>query len=551
MRTKKNIAGFILIFAMLLPIVTFNAEAASTPSTNAKANFLLNLTTGEVYYEKNADSVRAPASLTKLMTVLMLYEAMERGAVTKDTLVEISNHTYEIASDPEGSNVPLKCGEKYTVDELLHAAMTVSANGAACALGELLGGTEEYFAQLMTARAHEYGWEMTYYDASGLSDENCVTARSMAMLASTLITKYPDVLNYSSCTSINFRGKTYNATNGLLPGKSQEYAGTDGLKTGTTSLAGKCLIATCQRDGNRLLSVVLGADSTSTRYGDTINMFNYGFSRTITMIESPQSITVNGIVVDMKAYNYEGHNYIMLRDLASSLVGTVNEFAVGWEESSKTITITTGVPETETEAVTALSVPEIIGASQNSDSIVVDGSRISVNGFLANGRHYYSLRELAQIFGLNLDYDAATQTVLISAEQIINVMPVHLTISDEGNSALLQAYESDETLFIKPSDLAMALIETTYHFNVSWSEDAKAYYLETGCNYTPGEEALTDHSTDEFVIAQMTELTLYVDDTEQLLSGIAIEGVDYCSLDDLARMVGFTYSWENDTVYVA
>lgn len=391
----------LLIPALSIQILAFNASALSAPKTNAKADFLMNMTTGEIYYEKNADAVRAPASLTKLMTVYMLYEALNCGEITKNTQVRISKHAQSIASI--GSNVPLYYGKYYSVDELLHAVMTVSANGAACALAELLSGSESTFAANMTATAQKLGWNMKFYDASGLNNNNCVTARSIAYLASTLITKYPDILNYSSCSSIVFRGKKYNATNRLLPGRGFTYKQTDGLKTGTTSKAGCCLVSTTMRNGNRLLTVVLGSCNDKGRYNDTIKMLNYGFSRAITLYASKQKFVLNGNHVTLNAYTANGKNYVCLKNLAEILSGTEAKFSVGWDETNNTIIITSG--ESDIVSSSKESFPKIAGAKLYSDNLLVNGKSVKISGYVINESYYLNINELASVIGLDITYN--------------------------------------------------------------------------------------------------------------------------------------------------
>lgn len=415
----KNLKLFImalLISVLSINILVFDASALAPPVTHAKADFLMNLTTGEVYYEKNADDVRAPASLTKLMTVYMVYEALERGEITKDTQVWISKYTQRVSA--MGSSIPLYYGNHYSVDELLQAVMTVSANNAACALGELLSGSESAFAANMTAESNKLGLNMKFYDASGLNCQNRVTARTMADLATLLIIKHPDILNYSSRSSINFRGKTYCATNRLLPGRGFTYSNTDGLKTGTTGTAGRCLVATSKCNGNRLLTVVLGASSDRGRYTDTINMLNYGFSRVITLHASKQGFLLNGNNVVLNSYTANGSNYVSLRDVAAILTGTEIEFSVGWDGSTKTITITSGKSECINRPEEAFH--QIAGAKVSSASLLVNGEYAQIGGYVINGKHYFNIRELASLIGLNIAYDSSTNLVSLTTTFVEN-----------------------------------------------------------------------------------------------------------------------------------
>lgn len=198
MNLKRKLTAGLLALVL---VYTLSPGAFASPSTYAACDMLANVTTGETYYAKNIDVSRDPASITKLMTVYMVYEAMARGELTKSSKVSISAHAHSIASDITASNVPLRTGQTYTVDELLGATLIASACGAACALGEKLGGTESKFAALMTKRAKQLGWAMSFSDASGLNGRNRMTARS----------------------SVYFRGKSYRASNYLLPGGGFAY----------------------------------------------------------------------------------------------------------------------------------------------------------------------------------------------------------------------------------------------------------------------------------------------------------------------------------------
>lgn len=538
MRVKKAITG-ILLTVILVQFLVPSAHAASYPTTYAAADMLLNLTTGEVYYAKNADVSRSPASLTKLMTVYMIYEALERGDIKKDTQVGISAHTAAIASDAVASNVPLYRGCTYSVDELLHATMTVSACDAACALGELLGGSESNFADMMTARAQQLGWSMRYYDASGRDDRNQVTASSMAALSAALVTKYPDVLSYSSCASIVFRGRTYAATNQLLPGRGLAYLGTDGLKTGTTSAGGCCLVTTCLRNGNRLVSVVLGGGGNSVRYGDTTRMLDYGFGRAISLYRSEASFLVDGAAVKIGAYTYGGRNYVSLRDLAAAVSGTANAFSVGWDGAANAVTLTTGSAET---AGSGAAVSDVVGAKVSATALTVNGQSLSVSCFEVGGTHYYALAELAPALGFETSYDAAARAVLLTADP--RVSGESGTVAVNGSEKQLELYTIGGKSYCRLRDAAMLLSGTAGEFSVSWDAANRAVSLCSGAAYVPvGGELRVSNGSPSFARLTAAAVTL---DGKPLKNVYVIDGSNCVWLDDLAGVLGLTVSTDTD-----
>ena len=542
MKYKRGLAA-LLLAVLLLQFTVPTAYAASDPLTYAKTDLLMNVTTGEVYYSKNSDVPRDPASLTKLMTVYMLYEAMERGDITKDTQVGISGHTRSIAMDSTASNVPLYCGNYYSVDELLHATMTVSACDAACALGELLGGSESAFASQMTARAQELGWNMAFYDASGRDGRNRVTADSLAALASALITKYPDILNYSSCSSIVFRGRTYYATNRLLPDRGLTYIGTDGLKTGTTGTAGCCLTATSVRDGNRMLAVVLGAGNNDVRYGDATRMMDYGFSRAVTLYRSDAKFQLNGKSLAIKACQNGGCNYVCLRAFAAVLSGTENAFSIGWDGATNTITLSTG--NSETAGGTSSYYPETVGAKQSSSCIMVNGQAVSLSGYETNGTHYYAIRDLASILGLNVSYDGASNSICLTSKPLAS--PAKVTVLVDGKSMEIETYLIDGSSYFKLRDIAMALNGTEKQFEVSWDSSRNAIQLSSSKAYAPVGGELDSSTGSKRLFAEDTTSAVSLDGSAIALKSYSIGGYNYFKLSDIGTAMHFGVDWDDSS----
>ena len=214
---------------------------------------------GRVTEAVNADASRYPASLTKLMTLDMVFEALRDHRIRLDQLVPVSEH----AASMEPTKLGLVPGSSMTVEEGILAAVTKSANDAACALGEMLGGSEERFAQMMTLRARALGMtHTTWRNASGLPDaEQVTTARDLALLAHHLIQDFPDQYRYFSVPSFYFHGHMIPNHDRML----EDYDGADGLKTGYTVASGHNLVTSAKRGDVRLIGVVLGASSNTER----------------------------------------------------------------------------------------------------------------------------------------------------------------------------------------------------------------------------------------------------------------------------------------------
>lgn len=250
------------------------AEEDLTPT--AKSAILIDYATGEVLYEKNADERLAPASMTKIGSMLLIMEAIDSGKLSLDNEVTIS----EEAASMGGSQIFLEAGEVYTVHDLLKGVAIASGNDAVVALAEKLAGSQGAFVDMMNKRFKELGANNTnFVNAHGLDSEgHYSTARDMATIARELL-KHEKILEYTSIyeeyLEKNDGTKTWLVnTNKLV----RFYDGVDGLKTGFTETAGYCLTATAKKDDFRLISVVMGEDSTENRSSDTVKLLNYGFN---------------------------------------------------------------------------------------------------------------------------------------------------------------------------------------------------------------------------------------------------------------------------------
>ena len=243
-------------------------------SLPCRAAILVDQATGTVLYEKNADQPMPIASITKVMTLLLTFEAVHAGKFSLSSPVPVSAH----AAGMGGSQIWLEPGEQFTLDEMLRAICVSSANDAAVAVAELVGGSEGAFVALMNAKAAELGMSgTTFKNACGLDTEGHLsTARDVAVMSRAILNECPEVLHYSGIWTDTLRGGETMLvnTNKLL----RRYDGITGLKTGTTGGAGVCISASASRDGLDLIAVVLGSNSSAERFEAATALLDYGFA---------------------------------------------------------------------------------------------------------------------------------------------------------------------------------------------------------------------------------------------------------------------------------
>lgn len=267
---KKLLLFIFSFFSFLLAV---NADELNL---HAKSAILIEESTGKVIYENNADEQLRPASMTKIMSLLLIMDALDNNKVSLTDTVTIS----KTSSDMGGSQVYVNEGEVYTVGELLKGVAIASANDAVVALSEKIAGSKEKFVINMNNKANELGLKNTHFvNPHGLDEDNHYSsARDMSIMARELL-KHKDILNYTSKYEDYFKKNNGSSiwlvnTNKLV----KFYKGMDGLKTGYTSKAGYCLTATAKRDSLRFISVVMGEDSIENRSEDTLKLLNYGFN---------------------------------------------------------------------------------------------------------------------------------------------------------------------------------------------------------------------------------------------------------------------------------
>ena len=270
-----------LALAAVLALPGVSAQGAQVAVT-APAAVLMEASTGQVLFEKGAHDRRACASITKVMTLLLTFEALEAGELSLDQELTASAH----AASMGGSDIWLEEGERMTVDDLLKATVIMSANDAAVVLAEAVSGSEEAFVARMNERARELGMEDTVFkNCNGLDEEGHLTSAYDVAVMSRALLAHEKIRDYTLTWMDSVRnGETQLVnTNKLI----RSYQGITGLKTGTTGQAGSCISATAQREGMELIAVVLGAESTDLRFQDAKALLDYGFAGWKTVTPEP------------------------------------------------------------------------------------------------------------------------------------------------------------------------------------------------------------------------------------------------------------------------
>lgn len=275
MKKIIRVLSFIFVAVFVFSVSVFAAKENYPVEIKAKSAILMDVTSGKILMEMNSHEKLPPASVTKIMPLLLFTEAIAEDKIALSDKVRTSAHS----AGKGGSQIWLKEGEEMTVDELMKAVAVSSANDACCSLGEYIAGSEKAFIQLMNNRAKELGMnDTTFVNCSGLddTDTNYTSAHDIAVMSRELM-KYKEIITrYTTIWMDSLRdGKTELVnTNKLV----RFYAGTTGLKTGTTSKAGCCLSATAERDGLHLVAVVMGSDNSTDRFETAKALLDWGFS---------------------------------------------------------------------------------------------------------------------------------------------------------------------------------------------------------------------------------------------------------------------------------
>ena len=314
---KKFLATLLAALMFFQGVLPVCAEGESVEIESPSA-ILVEASTGTVLYEKAADEKRSPASVTKIMTALLIFEAVESGKIKLTDEAVTSAH----AKSMGGSQVFLEEGEKQTVETLIKCIMIASGNDAAVTMAEHISGTEQEFVNLMNRRAKELGMLNTnFVDCCGLTEDpnHYTTARDIAIMSRELVTRFPQIYDYTTVwmediTHVTRQGtKVFGLTNTnkLL----RSYEGCKGLKTGSTSIAKYCLSATAVRNGIELISVIMTAPNSKTRFANAAALLNYGFGKCVLYTDENKDvlpeIRVKRGVEKIVPCRYEGEfNYL-------------------------------------------------------------------------------------------------------------------------------------------------------------------------------------------------------------------------------------------------
>ena len=281
---KKMMAlltALLLAFQAALPVVYAEENGADSLGVTAPSAILMEASTGTVVLEKNAHEKLPPASVTKIMTLLLIFDAISQEKIQLDDTVTTSEH----AASMGGSQVFLEAGETQSVDTMIKCISVASANDASVAMAEYVAGTETLFVEMMNERAKGLGMNDTHFvNCCGLDTEGHVTsAYDIALMSRELITKYPQIHNYSTIWMENITHATKRGTEefGLTNTNKliRQYPYATGLKTGSTSLAKFCVSATAEKDGIELIAVIMAAPDPKGRFADATALLNYGYAK--------------------------------------------------------------------------------------------------------------------------------------------------------------------------------------------------------------------------------------------------------------------------------
>ncbi|WFB91652.1 D-alanyl-D-alanine carboxypeptidase PBP3 [Streptococcus parasuis] len=379
---RKLFLTLLTMFTLFLGITPVLAEDFSVAAKHAIA---VEVSTGKVLYEQDAQTPASIASISKLLSVYLVYEALEKGEIQLDTMVDISDYPYSLTANTELSNVNLDA-RSYSVSDLLNASLITSSNSAIIALAEKIAGSEAAFVDKMKAKVAEWGiTDATIVNTSGLDnsdlgeniypgskpdDSNQFSALDVAIIARRLILDYPQVLNITSLNAYDFGGYTYYSTNQMLSEGTHARGGVDGLKTGTSNSAGSSFVATTTQANMRIITVVLnatdGLTNSDNRFVETNNLMNYVYNNysAITLVKKGEAFENSSV----KLFNGT--------KASSPAVATADLLAIQKNTSEQPVTATFTSNQTEFDA--PITSGTVVGQLK-----IVDNDLIGV-GYLDN-----------------------------------------------------------------------------------------------------------------------------------------------------------------------
>ena len=320
---------FSILFAMVIPVGAVPVQHQSQSSNvnlslNCKSAVLMEASTGRILYEQNADEALPPASVTKVMTLLLVMEAIEAGKIKYTDMVRASANACSMG----GSQIYLEENEEMSVEDMIKSVVIASANDAAVALAEHIAGTESAFVERMNQRAAELGMKNTYFEnTNGLDDtveKHLTSAKDIAIMSRELI-KYPKITEYSSIWMDTVRNGEFGLTN--TNRLIRFYKGATGLKTGSTSKAGFCISATAERDGMTLICVIMGSSTRDIRNAAAVSLLDYGFANYTVYKNAGNTLknipVVRGMSSEVDA-EYADFSYVCAKSELPSITATVD-----------------------------------------------------------------------------------------------------------------------------------------------------------------------------------------------------------------------------------
>ena len=422
MKHLRKISVILLVIIVVTIVVPLDVSAATLNITSQGA-IVIDFDTGTVLFGHREETRRAPASMLKMLTAYVIYDAIKAGEISFDTVTKISQGVSRFSYDREFANVRLQPGQEVTIRELLDVSILISANAATVALAEALSNTEQAFVGRMQAKLIELNIGGRVVDCYGGSPDNSMSPFGFAFLMRNLLIEHPEILELTSKRTTVFDGTTYRNTNALLT----DYSGADGLKTGYTDAAGHCLASSAERDGRRLIAVTMGS-ATGKRFDDSIVLLNHGFEVAKTALlplepalesgfvfPSGANLIIDGVTRPLSAFNIDGLHYFKLRDIAYLLSGTNKQFSVGFDDESKAISLTGGefyIPDGSEAQLLEERAYEYITAFSD---VYWNNVQYEFEAYYIEGNNYFMLKEIAPLLDVRIDWINETKTMIISS----------------------------------------------------------------------------------------------------------------------------------------
>ena len=316
----KRSISFLMVFLFVISVLPANVNAEVSIDESIASAILIESATGKTLYEREADTKHIPASVTKVMTMLLIMESIEAGKLSYEDMVTTSAN----AASMGGSQVYLKEGEQFSVNDMLKSITMSSANDACVAMAEHIAGSEEAFVAMMNEKAKQLGMVNTNFEnTNGLDDtvtNHYTSARDIAIMSRELINRFPKILEYTSVWMDSVRDNSFGLTN--TNRLIRFYKGANGLKTGSTSKAGFCISASAKRDGMQLIAVIMKAPSRDVRNEAAKKLFDYGFATYGTVSFDEDTLTQQYIKKGKKDYTeyyVPGYSDVLTKDKIASV----------------------------------------------------------------------------------------------------------------------------------------------------------------------------------------------------------------------------------------